>query len=117
MSPDDGMLHDEQPQRNGSPASLKLTEHLFLQPQQFALLCRRLQLSVRESEILAGILLDLKDQAIACELGISIHTVRTHLVRLFRKLNVKTRAGLLARTFQTYYSMTNGDAPADRKSA
>ena len=39
------------------------------------------------------------DSVIAAELGISIHTVRSHMERLFRKLHVGSRTGVVVAFF------------------
>lgn len=49
------------------------------------------QLSARQREVLSAIAQGRTNKEIARDLGISIHTVRTHIVRLFWLLAVKTR--------------------------
>ncbi len=51
----------------------------------WAMVVRRLRLSVREAEIIRCIIAEQKDRVIAAQLGISTHTVRSHLERIFRK--------------------------------
>lgn len=51
-------------------------------------------LSRREREIAALLLTDAKECAIAAHLGISPHTVHTHVARLYRKLGVASRLQL-----------------------
>jgi DNA-binding NarL/FixJ family response regulator len=58
-----------------------------------------LALSTRESEILKAVFEDQKEHCIAANLGISSHTVHTHLERLYRKLRVSSRVGLVVRVF------------------
>lgn len=67
----------------------------------------RLQLSPRELEIATCILRDLKESAIARQIGISTHTVHTHLERLYHKLSVNSRVELVVRMFQTYLELVN----------
>ena len=43
-----------------------------------------------------------KDLAIAMDLGISAHTVHTYFERMYRKLDVQDRCGLLMRVFETW---------------
>ena len=54
-----------------------------------------LRISNRELQIIQGIFDDRKEFAIADELTISVHTVHTHLERLYRKLGVSSRVGLI----------------------
>lgn len=49
-------------------------------------------LSDREREVLSGIVGGLSNGAIAAELGISEHTVKTYVGRIYEKLGVSTRA-------------------------
>jgi DNA-binding CsgD family transcriptional regulator len=63
---------------------------------------RLLKISGRESEIIRYIMTGEPDKCIASRLGISTHTVRTHVERLYTKLNVNSRAQLIARIFAEY---------------
>lgn len=56
-----------------------------------------LRLSRRESEILKAVFDDQQESSIAAHLGISTHTVHTHLERVYRKLSVSSRVGLVVR--------------------
>jgi DNA-binding CsgD family transcriptional regulator len=67
-------------------------------------LAKELRLSGRESEILLGIFDDQKESSIAATLGISTHTVHSHLERLYRKLRVSSRVTLVVRVFVAYLS-------------
>jgi DNA-binding CsgD family transcriptional regulator len=71
-------------------------------------IARALRLSPRELEIAMLVFDDLKELAIARELGISHHTVHTHLERLFKKLRVASRTGLLVHIFATYMNLFPG---------
>ncbi len=51
-----------------------------------------LDLTRREQEVLYGIAGDLTNQQIATSLGIGIGTVKSHVKRMFLKLNVDDRA-------------------------
>ncbi len=55
----------------------------------------RLEFSRREIEIVRLVFQDAPDRAIAAELAISVNTVHTHLKRLYWKLGVTSRAGLV----------------------
>jgi DNA-binding CsgD family transcriptional regulator len=61
-----------------------------------------LRLSAREAQILLRVFENKKDLAIAMDLGISTHTVHTHLERMYKKLGVQDRCDLLIRVFETY---------------
>lgn len=63
----------------------------------WAFIARRLGLSAREAQIVGRILADDKETDIARALGMSPHTVRTHVERAYRKLRVRTRAQLIMR--------------------
>jgi DNA-binding NarL/FixJ family response regulator len=63
-----------------------------------------LRISDRELEIIQGIFDDRKEFAIADELKISMHTVHTHLERLYRKLGVSSRVALVLYILSEYLS-------------
>jgi DNA-binding NarL/FixJ family response regulator len=63
-----------------------------------------LALSGRESQILQAVFEDQKERCIAANLGISSHTVHTHLERIYRKLHVSSRVELVVRVFAEYLS-------------
>ena len=87
---------------NGSaPASTPL-----FTPGEWTALAEALRLSPRERQILEGLCNGLKDAAIAHRLSMPTNTVRSHLTRLHRKLNVNCRAGLLVRIFRTYQGLS-----------
>jgi DNA-binding CsgD family transcriptional regulator len=56
----------------------------------------RQPLSQRELEILGLLAAGLGNKAVAARLGISGHTVKTHVMSLFEKLGVSTRAEAVA---------------------
>lgn len=53
------------------------------------------QLSAREQHIVRLLAEHHRPRSVATELGISYHTVRNHLRRIFRKLNVSSQSALL----------------------
>ncbi len=57
-------------------------------------------LSKREKQILEHLAQGNSPQNVATALGISIHTVRSHLKRIYEKLNVKNRIELMKRTYE-----------------
>ena len=63
-----------------------------------------LSISNRELQIIQGIFDDRKELAIADELKISMHTVHTHLERLYRKLGVSSRVALVLYILSEYLS-------------
>lgn len=60
-------------------------------------LASRIGLSPREYEIVRQVAHDRSNKQIAAILGISVWTVSTHLRRVFAKLDVHTRAAMVAR--------------------
>lgn len=68
-----------------------------------------LRLSGREVQILNGILQNNTPLEIANDLGISVHTVHSHLARLYRKMNVSSRAELILEVFKEYVSQYASD--------
>src|SRR5215510_1782098 len=68
-------------------------------------IAKSLRISDRELEIVKGIFDDRKEFAIADELKISMHTVHTHLERLYRKLGVSSRIALVLCILSEYLSL------------
>ncbi len=68
-------------------------------------IAKSLRISDRELEIIQGIFDDQKEFAIADELKISVHTVHTHLERLYRKLGVSSRIALVLYILSEYLSL------------
>jgi DNA-binding NarL/FixJ family response regulator len=58
--------------------------------------------SHRESQIVPELFDDRKETAIAARLGISRHTVHTHIERLYRKMGITSRVELARRVFLEY---------------
>ena len=67
-------------------------------------IAKSLRISDRELQIIQGIFDDRKEFAIADELKISMHTVHTHLERLYRKLGVSSRVALVLYILAEYLS-------------
>jgi DNA-binding NarL/FixJ family response regulator len=67
-------------------------------------IAKSLHISNRELQIIQGIFDDRKEFAIADELTISVHTVHTHLERLYRKLGISSRVGLILCILSDYLS-------------
>ena len=71
---------------------------LFTPPEWIAIK-GAFKLSRREFEVLQSVFDDLAQRQIALRLGISTHTVHTHIERLYKKLGVSSRGELLVRVF------------------
>jgi DNA-binding CsgD family transcriptional regulator len=65
-----------------------------------------LKLSDRELEIVGGVFNNRIESTMAADLAISTHTVHTHLNRLFKKLEVTTRAELILRIINELLLLT-----------
>ncbi len=68
-------------------------------------IARNLSLSGRELEIVRGTFDDETDLGIAQHIGISLHTVHTHVERLHRKLAITDRPQLLLRVMQEFLTL------------
>lgn len=71
-----------------------------------------LQLSPRELEIVRLLLRGFHEPDVAKSLDISIHTVHTHLGRIYRKIGVHGLPELLVRLFAVYVDLV-GDNHSD----
>jgi DNA-binding NarL/FixJ family response regulator len=69
---------------------------------EFAEIAEELSLSPRESQIVRDILLGSSDKQIARNLEMAIPTVRTHMQRIFSKLDVHDKYGLIVHVFSTF---------------
>ena len=74
----------------------------LLLPAEWEMIARGLELSPRELQIVQHVCADEKDLAIAAQLSISAHTVHTHLKRIYWKVGVNSRVGLVVRVFREY---------------
>jgi len=63
---------------------------------------KALCLSKRESQIIKELFADNSDKRIASDLKITISTVRTHISRLFRKLNADCRMDVILHVFRCF---------------
>jgi DNA-binding NarL/FixJ family response regulator len=64
---------------------------------QWRTVAAHLELSARELEIIRLVFEDVQEQAIAEQSGTSLNTIRTQLKRLYWKLGVRSRVGLVLR--------------------
>ncbi|MGA3065576.1 MAG: helix-turn-helix transcriptional regulator [Tepidisphaeraceae bacterium] len=88
----------------------KADSHLI--PCEWKGLVRALDMSGRQAEIIELILQGKKDKQIAMEMGLSKHTVRTYLNRIFARMEVTDRLGLVLRVFAEYReSCTHSTCP------
>lgn len=88
----------------GHPSVAAVAEP-FLDAESWTFISRALGLSPREAQIVSLMLADETEDAIAGRLGISAHTVHTHVERLFRKLCVSSRCQVIVRVFQEYVGL------------
>jgi len=79
--------------------------------QEWDAICARAGLSPREVEIVKLVFDDLKESAIADALGVSPHTVHTHLERLYRKLGISGRCAAVVRVFAVFRDLQGPVAP------
>lgn len=61
---------------------------------------QKFNLTNREIEILQAIVLDDTEYAIAMDLGISQHTVRTHVKNIYKKLHVHSRGAVVKAAYE-----------------
>jgi DNA-binding NarL/FixJ family response regulator len=69
-----------------------------------------LRLSPRELQIVQAVFDDLKEAAIADDLGISAHTVHTHLERLYRKVGARGRTTMAVRILAEHLRLMGSGA-------
>ena len=85
----------------------------FLSDEEWLILFESLRLSPREAQVAQAIFDDESEVAIADALALSTHTVHSYLERLYRKLQVNSRCGLVVRIFAEYVALRSaGDAAA-----
>ena len=72
---------------------------------------RRFHLSHREFDIVQAIFDDETEYAISRQLGISRHTVHTHIERLYQKLGVGSRTQLVVCVVSEYVSQRRSPQP------
>jgi DNA-binding NarL/FixJ family response regulator len=106
---DGGPYQVRLPRRRISENAIRLKplvrrNRFILPPSAWQTIATSLRISARELQIIQEIFDDRKEMAIAAELTISVHTVHTHLERLYRKLGVGSRVGLILCIFAEYFS-------------
>ena len=78
----------------------------MLSARAWAGIARSLQLSRRQIQIVRAVFDDDKETAIAANLGISTHTVHTHLERIYHKLHVHDRVQLVRLVLGEFLRLT-----------
>jgi DNA-binding CsgD family transcriptional regulator len=63
--------------------------------EQFTLIARKMDLSPQQARVVALILRNCSDKEIAMEMQLKVSTVRTYLGRLFSRLGVQNRLGVV----------------------
>lgn len=96
-APDSSPAQPGQVMRREAGVSHSGGERDVLSTGEWQLVDTELGLTARESEIVELVLADLKESAMGAELGISPHTVHTHLERVYRKVGVRGRVQLVVR--------------------
>ena len=86
--------------RRQAPSSTMFSEKAWLE------ISRSLALSARELQIVRGVFDDRTEFAIAIDLGMSPHTVHTHIHRLHQKLAVADRVGLVLCVTNEFLALT-----------
>lgn len=74
--------------------------------KEWASIEQRLGLTARQGELLRLLIAGQSDQRIAKSLGISPHTVRAHLQRIFEVCGVNDRAMLVVATFKAFRALS-----------
>ena len=97
----DGRLSEN----SGTLKSVVRRDRSILSHDAWKTIADSLRISDRELEIIQGIFDDRKEFAIADELKISVHTVHTHLERLYRKLGVSSRIALVLYILSEYLTL------------
>lgn len=95
---------------------MAVTGHFDLvSDQEWLSLRETLGLSPQQAEVVKHILRGKSDKQIARALGISVPTVRTHMGRLFRKLDLNDRVELILHVFTRTreHQQEHGDPEGD----
>lgn len=103
-------MKDLDPQQNASSAGGERRHGDTTYPESWATVAHALKVSAREWQVIALILEDHKESAIAVKLAISAHTVHVYLRRVFHKLHVNSRAQLVLKVLQTCHRLNTTDA-------
>lgn len=85
------------PPKAGKCDALQINYSSMFEDRIWIGIATSLSLTNRQMQIVQGVFDDATEYAIAHDLGISQHTVRTHMVRIYQKLGVSSRAMLVLR--------------------
>jgi DNA-binding NarL/FixJ family response regulator len=77
-------------------------------PAEWAQIVLNLKLSPRQSQVVALLIGGMSDQEIAKSLGMAVRTVREHLTRAFRLLDVRDRVQLIVCVFSVFRQCDDG---------
>jgi DNA-binding CsgD family transcriptional regulator len=83
--------------------------HTILSDSAWCSVARALHLAPREMDIVRCVFDDWKEAAIAEALGISPHTVRAYLQRIYHKLQIGNRSSLIPRVMVAYLDQFDAD--------
>ena len=86
----------------------------LLDDHEWRAVARELRLSARERQIMKRLFDDVPEVVIADELGISPHTVHTHLERLYHKIGVGSRCAAVVEVFAAYRTLRDSGRLAPR---
>lgn len=84
----------------------RLLNSVILSPEAWNAVAHSLKLTKRETQIVRGIFDDRTELGIAGDLGISTHTVHTHVDRLHQKLGVVDRVSLVLLVIREFLNLT-----------
>jgi len=79
---------------------------LPLPPEKWRELAAMLDLPPQQLRILELVLRNCGDKRIAAEMGLKVPTVRTYLKRIFVRLGVENRIGLVLKLFAAWHQRT-----------
>lgn len=83
-------------------SDISLIRPSFFTESEWVKIVSALRLSTREAQIVAYLVEDHNEEWIGGQIGISAHTVHTHVERLYRKTGSKSRCQISALLFRTY---------------
>ncbi|MCA9261118.1 MAG: helix-turn-helix transcriptional regulator, partial [Planctomycetales bacterium] len=92
----------------------EVREACVFNEDEFKILTQSLALARRQSQVLEGVLRGMSDKKIAAELGVAPPTVRTHLQKLFRRLQVGDRTELVIEVFREFRRLDSRPATSGR---